>query len=146
MAWTPTSLVRRSPGGRDPRAETEAETRRPLGPRMAARGRGTLVFAGATASVRGGAGFAAFAAAMHAKRALAQSLARELGPRGVHVAHVVIDGVIDSPNTAPWGEKVPLQDPAHLADAYVALHSQPPTVWSQEIMLSPQRGSIGMRL
>ena len=62
---------------------------------MAPRGRGTMLFTGATASVRGGAGFSAFAGAKHALRALAQSLARELGPKGVHVAHVVIDGAID---------------------------------------------------
>ena len=62
---------------------------------MAPRGRGTILFTGATASVRGGAGFSAFAGAKHALRALAQSLARELGPKGVHVAHVVIDGAID---------------------------------------------------
>jgi len=65
--------------------------------RMAPRGRGTLLFTGATASVRGASGFSAFSGAMHAKRALAQSLARELGPLGVHVAHVVVDGAIDTP-------------------------------------------------
>src|SRR5271157_6389097 len=62
---------------------------------MVPRGRGTILFTGATASVRGGAGFSAFAGAKHGLRALAQSLARELGPKGVHVAHVVIDGAID---------------------------------------------------
>ena len=62
---------------------------------MIERGRGTILFTGATASVRGGAGFSAFAGAKHALRALAQSLARELGPKGIHVAHVVIDGAID---------------------------------------------------
>ena len=69
-----------------------------LGPRMAARGRGTLIFAGATASVRGGAGFAASGGGDARKRALAQDgHERELGPRGVHVAHVVIDGPVDTP-------------------------------------------------
>ena len=70
---------------------------RAVGPRMSERGGGTMIFTGATASVRGSAGFSAFAGGMHAKRALAQSLARELGPAGVHVAHVVIDGPIDTP-------------------------------------------------
>ncbi|MGZ5278253.1 MAG: SDR family NAD(P)-dependent oxidoreductase, partial [Caldimonas sp.] len=64
---------------------------------MLPRGHGTIVFTGATASLRGSAGFCAFAGAKHALRALAQSMARELGPRGIHVAHVVIDGAIDTP-------------------------------------------------
>ena len=63
---------------------------------MVPRGRGTILFTGATASVRGGAGFSAFAGGKHALRALAQSMARELGPEGIHVAHVVIDGAIDT--------------------------------------------------
>ncbi len=63
---------------------------------MVPRGRGTIIFTGATASLRGSAGFAAFAGAKHALRALAQSMARELGPQGIHVAHVVIDGAIDT--------------------------------------------------
>ena len=64
--------------------------------RMVTRSRGTLLFTGATASLRGSANFAAFAGAKHALRALAQSMARELGPKGIHVAHVVIDGAIDT--------------------------------------------------
>src|SRR5207344_2469389 len=64
--------------------------------RMVPRHRGTILFTGATASVRGGAGYAAFAGGKHALRALAQSMARELGPEGIHVAHVVIDGAIDT--------------------------------------------------
>src|ERR1700749_603117 len=64
--------------------------------RMIPRGRGTIIFTGATASVRGGVGFAAFASAKNGLRALAQSMARELGPRGVHVAHTIIDGAIDT--------------------------------------------------
>ena len=63
---------------------------------MVPRGRGTILYTGATASVRGSAGFAAFSGAKHALRALAQSMARELGPEGIHVAHVVIDGAIDT--------------------------------------------------
>ena len=64
--------------------------------RMVPRGRGTMLFTGATASLRGGSGFAAFAGAKQSLRALAQSMARELGPKGIHVAHVVIDGAIDT--------------------------------------------------
>ena len=117
-----------------------------LGPRMAARGRGTLIFAGATASVRGGAGFAAFAAAMHAKRALAQSLARELGPRGVHVAHVVIDGPVDTPfvrelvgeaEAVRMAERGALIEPSAIAESYWALHAQPRTAWTHELDLRP---------
>ena len=66
---------------------------------MLARGTGTILFTGATASLRGGAGFSAFAAGMHGKRALAQSMARELSPKNIHVAHIVIDGPIDTPFT-----------------------------------------------
>jgi NAD(P)-dependent dehydrogenase (short-subunit alcohol dehydrogenase family) len=62
---------------------------------MAPRGRGTIIFTGATAAVRGREGFSAFAGAKHALRALAQSMARELGPKGMHVAHVVIDGMVE---------------------------------------------------
>src|SRR3546814_17216996 len=64
--------------------------------RMTPRGRGTILFTGATASLRGGSGFAAFSGAKAALRMLAQSMARELGPQGIHVAHTVIDGAIDT--------------------------------------------------
>src|SRR5690606_30885223 len=64
--------------------------------RMVGRGRGTILFTGATAGLRGAANFAAFAGAKHGIRALAQSMARELGPRNIHVAHVVVDGAIDT--------------------------------------------------
>ena len=119
---------------------------RALGPRMAARGEGTLLFTGATASLRGGAGFSAFAGAMAAKRALAQSLARELGPSGVHVAHVVIDGPIDTPFVAQiLGEsaftalraKGGLLQPDDIADAYWMLHKQPRSAWTFELDLRP---------
>lgn len=117
-----------------------------LGPRMAARGSGTLVFTGATASVRGGAGFCAFSGAMHAKRALAQSLSRELGPKGVHVCHVVIDGPIDTPFVrSVVGDSVfealrakgGLLDPDAIAEHYWALHQQPPCAWTHESDLRP---------
>ena len=71
-------------------------TAREVARRMVTRERGTMLFTGATASLRGAAGFAAFAGGKHALRALAQSMARELGPKNIHVAHVVIDGAIDT--------------------------------------------------
>jgi NAD(P)-dependent dehydrogenase (short-subunit alcohol dehydrogenase family) len=112
--------------------------------RMTPRGRGTILFTGATASVRGREGFAAFAGAKHALRALAQSMARELGPKGVHVAHTIIDGAID---TAWIAENFPdryamkaqdgILDPDHIADAYWMLHAQPRDAWTHELDLRP---------
>jgi NAD(P)-dependent dehydrogenase (short-subunit alcohol dehydrogenase family) len=96
---------------------------------MAARGSGTLIFTGATAALRGGAKFAAFAISKFGLRALAQSLARELGPAGVHVAHVVIDGGI--------GEGERALAPADIARAYVELHAQPRSAWTHELDLRP---------
>ena len=114
--------------------------------RMTPRGRGTIIFTGATASVRGRDGFAAFAAAKHGLRAVAQSMARELGPKGVHVAHTIIDGAID---TAWIAENFPeryalkaedgILDPAHIADAYWMLHAQPRDAWTHELDLRPWR-------
>ena len=111
---------------------------------MLARGRGTIVFTGATASLRGSAGFAAFAGAKHALRALAQSMARELGPQGIHVAHVVIDGAIDTPFIAerfPERYALKAQDgilnPDHIAENYWTLHCQPRTAWTHELDLRP---------
>jgi len=111
---------------------------------MAPRGRGTMIFTGATASLRGSAGFAAFAGAKHALRALAQSLARELGPQGIHVAHVVIDGAIDTQFIAEnFPERYALKDsdgilnPDHIADAYWQLHQQPRDTWTHELDLRP---------
>jgi len=112
--------------------------------RMTPRGRGTIIFTGATASVRGGKGFAAFASAKHGLRALSQSMARELGPQGVHVAHTIIDGAID---TAWIAENFPARyalkdqdgilDPDHIADAYWMLHAQPRDAWTHELDLRP---------
>jgi NAD(P)-dependent dehydrogenase (short-subunit alcohol dehydrogenase family) len=111
---------------------------------MQPRGRGTIIFTGATASLRGSAGFAAFAGAKHALRALAQSLARELGPQGIHVAHVVIDGAIDTQFIAEnFPERYALKDkdgilnPDHIADAYWQLHQQPRDTWTHELDLRP---------
>jgi NAD(P)-dependent dehydrogenase (short-subunit alcohol dehydrogenase family) len=98
---------------------------------MLPRGRGTLIFTGATASLRGGAGFAAFAGGKFALRALAQSAARELGPQGIHVAHVVIDGQV---GRDPKGAMI---DPDAVAEAYFALHLQPKSAWTHELDLRP---------
>ena len=111
---------------------------------MVPRGRGTILFTGATASLRGGKGFAAFAGAKHALRALAQSMARELGPEGIHVAHVVVDGAIDTPfirDTFPerykLKEKDGILDPEAIAENYWRLHQQPRSAWTHELDLRP---------
>lgn len=112
--------------------------------RMTPRGRGTILFTGATASLRGGSGFAAFAGAKHALRALAQSMARELGPKGVHVAHAVIDGAIDTawiarnfPERHALKEQDGILDPDAIAEAYWSLHAQPRSAWTFELDLRP---------
>lgn len=111
---------------------------------MAPRGRGTILFTGATASLRGGAGFSAFAGAKHGLRALAQSLAREMGPKGVHVAHVVVDGMIDGDfirSRVPDAEQRLARDeilkPDDIARNYVWLHGQPRSAWTFELDLRP---------
>jgi short-subunit dehydrogenase len=111
---------------------------------MAPRGRGTILFTGATASLRGSANFAAFAGAKHALRALAQSMARELGPRGIHVAHVVIDGAIDTefirenfPDRYALKDQDGILNPEHIAENYWMLHSQPRDAWTHELDLRP---------
>ena len=112
--------------------------------RMLPRGRGTIIFTGATASLRGRAGFAAFAGAKHALRALAQSMARELGPQGIHVAHPIIDGAIDTdfirttfPDLYARREEGGILDPEHIAEAYWQLHQQPHDAWTHELDLRP---------
>lgn len=111
---------------------------------MIPRGRGTILFTGATASVRGGDGFSAFAGAKHALRALAQSMARELGPKGIHVAHVVIDGAIDTefirslfPERYALREVDGILNPEHIAENYWFLHQQPRDAWTFEMDLRP---------
>jgi NAD(P)-dependent dehydrogenase (short-subunit alcohol dehydrogenase family) len=111
---------------------------------MLPRGRGTLLFTGATASLRGSAGFAAFSGAKHALRALAQSLARELGPSGIHVAHVVIDGAIDTqfiaenfPERYALKERDGILDPDAIAESYWQLHRQHRSAWTHELDLRP---------
>jgi NADP-dependent 3-hydroxy acid dehydrogenase YdfG len=111
---------------------------------MGPRGRGSIFFTGATASTRGAAGFSAFAGGKAALRALAQSMARELGPKGLHVAHVIVDGLIDTAfarenfaqrvaDTAPDG----ILNPEHIAQAYWWLHQQPRDAWTFEIDIRP---------
>jgi NAD(P)-dependent dehydrogenase (short-subunit alcohol dehydrogenase family) len=111
---------------------------------MVPRGRGSILFTGATASLRGGVGFSAFAGAKHALRALAQSMSRELSPQGIHVAHVVIDGAIDTPwireNFGELIEQRPpdgLLSPESIADNYWLLHQQPRDAWTFELDLRP---------
>ncbi|OJJ65649.1 hypothetical protein ASPBRDRAFT_669940 [Aspergillus brasiliensis CBS 101740] len=99
----------------------------------------TLIFTGATASLRGGPGLATFAAGKFALRALAQSLAREFGPRGVHVSHVIIDGMIDTPRTQQFlldHEDAKL-NPDAIAETYWNIHQQPRTALSFELELRP---------
>ncbi len=106
--------------------------------------RQTIIFTGATASLRGAANFAAFAGAKHALRALAQSMARELGPQGIHVAHVIIDGAIDTafirdnfPDRYAMKEQMGILNPDHIADQYWLLHTQPRDAWTHELDLRP---------
>ncbi|MEM9838140.1 MAG: SDR family oxidoreductase [Pseudomonadota bacterium] len=119
---------------------------REVAKRQLERGRGTILFTGATASVRGGDGFSAFAGAKHALRALAQSMARELGPQNIHVAHIVVDGMIDStfirknvPNADGLRAEDRLLNPDHIAQNYVMLHNQPRDAWTFELDLRPYK-------
>ena len=111
---------------------------------MVPHGRSTIIFTGATASIRGREGFAAFAGAKFALRALAQSMARELGPQGIHVAHTIIDGAIDTewiaknfPQRHALKEQDGILNPDHIADAYWMLHVQPRDAWTHELDLRP---------
>jgi NAD(P)-dependent dehydrogenase (short-subunit alcohol dehydrogenase family) len=112
--------------------------------RMTTRGRGTIIFTGATASTKASANFAAFAAGKHGLRAVAQSMAKELGPKGIHVAHVIVDGVI---NVQRSREMIPdrteakgpdgLIDAKSIAESYLWLHKQPRDSWTFELDLRP---------
>jgi NAD(P)-dependent dehydrogenase (short-subunit alcohol dehydrogenase family) len=112
--------------------------------RMVSHGEGTILFTGATAAIRAGAGFAAFASGKHGLRAVAQSMAKELGPKGIHVAHLIIDGVIDVPRVHEAmpdlaASKGPdgLIDPRSIAAAMLWLHRQPRDAWTFELDLRP---------
>ena len=111
---------------------------------MVPRGRGTILFTGATASVRGSSGFSAFSGAKHGLRALAQSMARELGPLGIHVAHPIIDGAIDTefirtmfPERYALKDRDGILNPEAIAEAYWQLHLQPRSAWTHEMDLRP---------
>ncbi len=111
---------------------------------MSKRKRGTILFTGATASVRGGAIFAAFSSAKQGLRALAQSMAREFGPKNIHVAHVIIDAAVDTQwirDNHPSYEKLSVKDgvvkPSDLAKNYVMLHEQPRNAWTFELDVRP---------
>lgn len=116
---------------------------------MVPRGKGTILFTGATASVRGGVGYAAFASAKFGLRAVAQSMARELGPKNIHVAHLLIDAGVDTAFVrerirARGGDKAvedlapdQLMDPKSIAEAYWFLHSQSRDGWTFELDMRP---------
>lgn len=106
--------------------------------------KGTIIFTGATASLRGSSHFAGFSGGKMALRALAQSMARELGPMGVHVAHTIIDGAIDTefirtqfPQRYALKDQGGILNPDHIADAYWMLHQQPRDAWTHELDLRP---------
>jgi short-subunit dehydrogenase len=111
---------------------------------MKKRGEGSIFFTGATASLRGSSGFSAFSSAKFALRAVAQSIARELGPQGIHVAHFIIDGAIDTafikenfPERYALKEKDGILSPEHIAETYWNIHTQRRTAWTHEIDLRP---------
>jgi NAD(P)-dependent dehydrogenase (short-subunit alcohol dehydrogenase family) len=111
---------------------------------MLPRERGTIIFTGASASLRGREGYAAFASAKHALRALAQSMARELWPKGIHVAHMVIDGAIDTefirsnfPERYSMKEQHGILNPDSIAETYWRIHQQPRDAWTHETELRP---------
>ncbi|WP_256830202.1 SDR family oxidoreductase [Pseudomonas sp. Pse1] len=117
---------------------------REVAKRMVTRQRGSILFTGATAGLRGASGFAAFAGAKHGIRALAQSMARELGPMNIHVAHVVVDGAIDTefirqsfPEKYALKDQDGILDPEHIAENYWYLHTQPRDAWTFELDLRP---------
>lgn len=112
--------------------------------RMVPRGHGTIIFTGATASLRGSAGFAGFSGGKFALRSLAQAMARELGPKGIHVVHSIIDGAIDTdfirtnfPDRYALKDEDGILDPDAIAAEYVRLHQQPRTAWTHELDLRP---------
>jgi NAD(P)-dependent dehydrogenase (short-subunit alcohol dehydrogenase family) len=114
--------------------------------RMLPRGRGSVIFTGASGSLRGRAGFAAFAAGKGGLRFMAQSMARELGPKGIHVATVLIDGAIDSQKM--WREQRSRMEklgpegalhPDAIAETYWQIHCQPRSAWTHEVDLRPWR-------
>ena len=109
-------------------------------PAMVEAGRGTVLLTGATAALRGGARFSALAVGKFGLRALSQSMAREFGPQGIHVAHIVVDGQIDTLRVremSPGREDHTMLSPDAIAETYWQLHSQHPTAWTLELDLRP---------
>ena len=107
---------------------------------MMAAGAGTIIFTGATASLRGSAGFANLAAPKFGLRAIAQSMARELGSKGIHVAHVIVDGQIESERSRPLlSQRGPMSllPPGAIAETYYQLHRQPRGAWTHELDVRP---------
>lgn len=117
---------------------------REVAKKMLTREKGTIIFTGASASLRGNSGFAAFSGGKHALRALAQSMSRELAPKGIHIAHVIVDGLIENERTkeflpdlyASKGEDGIIQ-PDDLAEIYWQLHNQPRSTWTFELDARP---------
>lgn len=124
-------------------------TGREAAKRMLARGRGSIFFTGATASLRGGKGYAAFASAKFGLRAVAQSMARELAPQNIHVAHLIIDSGVDTafvrgrieaargPGALAALEPDELMNPSSIAETYWQLHAQPRDAWTHELDIRP---------
>lgn len=109
-------------------------------PAMREAGRGTVLLTGATASMRGSARFAALATGKFGLRALAQSMAREFGAQGIHVAHIIVDGQINTPRVremSPDRDDSTMLSPDAIAETYWQLHTQDPTAWTLEIDLRP---------
>ncbi|CAM4841425.1 unnamed protein product [Rotaria magnacalcarata] len=109
-------------------------------PAMIKNGKGTILFTGATASLRGSAQFAGFAISKFGLRALGQSMAREFGPQGIHVAHIIVDGGIRSPNqteSQPDKDIDSFLNSEAIAETYWQLHIQPRSTWTQELDLRP---------
>jgi NAD(P)-dependent dehydrogenase (short-subunit alcohol dehydrogenase family) len=117
---------------------------REVAKKMLPRQRGTILFTGATASLRGREGFSAFAGAKHALRALAQSMARELWPKGIHVAHPIVDGAIDTefirtnfPDRYATKAQDGIVSPESIAELYWQIHQQPRNAWTHEMDIRP---------
>lgn len=117
---------------------------REVAKKMLPRQQGTILFTGASASLRGNSGFAAFSGGKHALRALAQSMSRELGPQGIHVAHIIVDGLIENEATKKFlpdlyvsKEADGIIQPDDLAEVYWQLHKQPKSAWTFEQDVRP---------
>jgi len=118
-----------------------------VAPAMLERGSGSIILSGATMALRGGANFSCMSPVKFALRSYGQSMFQAYAKQGVHVAHVIIDGVINSPKTREMvGGKFAMQEPKELADAYMMLAKQPRTCWSFELQLTPNDQNVGMRM